>query len=1237
MKKIFGGLVVLLLFLTINIKNTYAYTYTITKGYYVVDSTPELRHYTSNIPGNPMIYCIHPGRPYGSGASSYDYTLSSMNPSEVPVGSTEYKYRIAVMYAYQQMKAKGWDVNTNENYINGNTVFRLIRRQFYANGECIGTCRQKGRDLYTAYHAYDSWGAGIKYRSRVTEAIVLAQQATNFAWTNGNRSFEDIIANNLIQGITWSVVNASLQQNNNLYELKVEIQPNSNEIYSVNYSAFKISFLNATAKIISQSTVQGNGNNAITTVVFDGATWDKQDLAAYIETNYCDPNSSASMIYRLSRGNNVQEMIAILPSNAGSCTSGGGSIPRHPHTTTRTSVPFSKIQQNNTCSCDHQTGYYTYRKFKNGQLVLEKSWEYGKDAPSELTAEDLKQCPNTCEKDRTCSKDGDKYYCKDHDGDGVGDECTKDDYVKDCLKPQCSIDDNGQHYCNDHDGDGGGDKCDEDQYVEDCECPKLEDECETDPSSPSCEEYDKKCLNCNPTVTIPSDCSDLQEYDAYQGQLYQSKYTGGISDISKKPTECNKNKANSIKSCVIGKVDASQESYENKTTFKDIKTSGDGGNKYCKVWCEESYDFGLPTAQRTVSGGYFTLLTDVKGTRTCYTSSARDSEQPIDNELFESDLEAKRKEVIDAWNIYSYWKGANEKEATHTTEKKEEPGCSADACDTCNPPTPGYSHSGDSAEYEHYEESWSFVVYNENGKRDVVSSYKGLDGENYVAHVSSGYASCTSCSSSGDASCTPYNGTDPDPNQATELNNAKATLNKKIQEFNDIIAEYNSCSGNLNGATGWTNDMKFDPEITFSYNEGYLEKDDENGKFVIDGAQSVPSGTETYCDGDTDRSYNCKSASATSHDNNVPDEMKTTIRKFMCNESGCNEFDYTVSKAKWVKKEKTVTQSYKSGADFSTYTQYGTIRKTVNVEGKKEYYLYTPLPDGAFPISLIQKTGVFPFTITFNNIGQSNVNGTLGRLIGQKYKTSAGLGDILTSYNSLDASKKCDLEGNKSNKTQTATTQSGYVCHYINNCDTCKFKCEDDDCVFDENCTECKFKCDTCIFDGYGTTYSYRTVSLNKLFPNDRPLGYNWNNNIKGELTRKDIEDQDAPESIYEHPQYSFTLTPVNLQKIRNYNDLAGSYTNSNIPDQFASKFDGETSSLYCENLTVNGVNYSINCKSRFLDLIESSGKEYANDVYRVTSDHNPWVLFDESNCTSGYGKGNCVGIGPSWKLRSVD
>ena len=745
----------------------------------------------------------------------------------------------------------------------------------------------------------------------------------------------------------------------------------------------------------------------------------------------------------------------------------------------------------------------------------------------------------------------DKY--KDtNNGQGCPNTCTVTPQPE---KHVCEIVDD-KHYCED------GEECSEEEYVKDCLC--------------------------NPVVSIPSDCND---FDA------ESTANGYISDIATEDRNCNNsNVVDQIKQCVIDNTDATGESFE--------ATNELNGNKYCKVWCSEAYDFELPTARYSTSGGYFTLTTSISGTRDCFVSSADNPDEPIDKELFNQDLEAAQHAVIDAYNVYSKWKSASSISSKPVTLTCSYSGrsCSAEesGCTSC---------SGGSKSNTGYTKTWNWIEYDYNGKDSEHSDSYG-----------------PGTSSDGTCSCS----IDPEENRDSEhkrlYEEARTNLINAINNLNSVIAEFNSCTGVITNSansdlatvdasstssSSWDNDMQFNPTVDFTYDQDYINQ--MSGEF--EQINDTENSSYMYCSGDTNDKYECLSGETSS--------VSTEVRLiWTCDDGGCEQKPFNISTANWIRKSKTHDANYQVAENFSTYTQYGTIR--VDDDPSTPDYLWTSLPDGALPVSLITETGVFPFKFTFGNIGQSNsIEGEsgLGRLIDNNGSNSITVTDVLTEYNKLDDIFKCD--GGTS-----STVDGGYVCHYLNNCPGCDFTCDDENnCEFSD-CEDghCTLYCPNCVFDGDSTNYSYRTVSLNNMFPNDRDPGSNWNSEGSDKAAATLEEIASLGESIYETPQYSYTLTPTNLRNIREYNDEAGSYTNSKTPISL----DGSDDSVYCDTVTYNGITYTVRCKSKFLDIIEDD--QYRNVYVQSNSiiRNDEWTLYTEQFCPTG----DCLrnGIGPSWK-----
>ena len=772
----------------------------------------------------------------------------------------------------------------------------------------------------------------------------------------------------------------------------------------------------------------------------------------------------------------------------------------------------------------------------------------------------------------------------------------------------CEIID-GQHYCND------GQPCSEPEYRKDC----LDEP-----------------VNCTPTVTMPGDCNNFDVED---------ETTGIISDINEVASSCNPN-VNQVTQCVLGHDDLTSQSYESTLDLSE--------NPYCKVYCKESYQFNMPTAKITRSGGYFTLQTTINATRDCYVASADNptSGQGIQQDKFINEIIQLQKDYIDAYNSYLYnqagvnaWPSVQESAEFIGT-------CERTTCGSWNgggwdEPTAACTADDDEKVYT-YHFSYTQVSAAETGSgfgRSVAitgsqelteESEENTFGKKAVcAHTPDGEEDrdCNKCGEDGKKKAeAQYN------EYVTNRDAALQRMTTIADQITTKIRQYNDCSGAISNTNisalattsptsgGWNNDMRFDPVVTFNYNQDYMNQ--MNGTFEQISLEAPHATNTVYCTGTIDSQYNCLSGATT--------DLNSTLRNInitVCDTtSGCYSKSVAISTANYVQKSKSASATYAPNNEFSTYTQYGTIKlKHESCSGND--CLWSNLPEDALPVSLITQTGVFPFVINYSNIGQSNSDGSLGRLAGNS--TS-----VLTEYNDLDPSVRCTSDTTGSDYLKQ---DAGYVCHYLTNCDGedhCQFTCDDDNnCEFtDVECTDdhCILTCKNCIFDGESNNFSYRTITLNNLNPNSRSLGFNWSN-VKGQATQRAIEE--AGETIYESPQYSYTLTPSNLSNIREYNNEAGSYTNAYVPDEYSTRLDGNAS-LYCQTMDYNGVSDGLtyNCRSRFLDLIESSGNEFATESYRITSDYEEGTNAFESfnSCSGGYGNGECEYIGPSWRIREA-
>ena len=317
----------------------------------------------------------------------------------------------------------------------------------------------------------------------------------------------------------------------------------------------------------------------------------------------------------------------------------------------------------------------------------------------------------------------------------------------------------------------------------------------------------------------------------------------------------------------------------------------------------------------------------------------------------------------------------------------------------------------------------------------------------------------------------------------------------------------------------------------------------------------------------TDKSYIKGEASSTSNQQNTANSsityhkkdsssIKETNKKYAVVDSNCNGGKCYI--------ESTVTKeikSYTSPVNFYSSSPSGTM--TVETGSGFQDYLYTyydnnTLIGNVYPVALNQKKGTYKYEFTVSNLGD--------------YR-------ILTQNSSVG---RMDKKTSKSERT--------YTCNYS---------------VIEDIYTHGG--------DGDDINFFYRNVSLNNFNPNGRTnLGKNWKTE-KAKKTLDEITGQ-AEEAYKKEPQYSFKLTPDNMQKIREYNkeqeEKGLGYADFNMTEITETQLKNESS-------TAMPVTKGIWWKSNFLSDIN----KYAKD-YDINAEFTQW-----SNGTS-----KLSGTGPAWK-----
>ncbi len=1054
-------------------------------------------------------------------------------------------FDVAATVAYQQMVNEGIiKANpTTESRVVGILTFRWLE-YYYGKLDTGGVTSLNYPYVYTSTKDNRKNSSYWNQNNRYVRA---AQRISTNAVKYGNKiqnktaTYEDLVNDGTIWTDEWDFILVNSKVEGNIVTLKFDVTPKVGKApESVKWKKFDITCeYGFTCNVLSKKKVSDNRGRYVVEIDTSNGESSKTKNQKYglkVTTAYVDQRNPAAYLMLLtpSIGQSYhQKMLLVKDFNNSYII--------------QTEIPVN--YESDQCLCEEKDGKFTgdYIYYETVDDVT-TSQIIKKDDPRVI---ELK-CPDKCENaNSSCDIDYDNtgkptYYCQD------GEVCNEDKYHKECLHI-CETpeeNDENKYYCKEKEPNKGGEECSESEYLDECYCPTLKETCEEDPDDPACDEYEEKCPNCNASVSVPGTCNDFDT---------NNNVDGSISDINLEKTDCNSS-VNPVKRCVIDSVDQTNASYEATTEINN--------NKYCKVWCDENYQFVVPTARYSMSGGYFTLSTKITGTRNCYISSATNPDKPIDVEGFESELNSLNRDLAADWNEWNKWNTLFESSAVKSISNEE------------NNVKKAFT--------------WTYVVYDYS--KNTTST------ETVEANISK-----------------------------TEIEGFKNKFLEEYQKTNqqviDSVAAFKKCST-------WENNMNFDPEISFEYNNysELLNGESGTGKFSRVGDVNTKI-DNIYCLGETDEQYNCVDSSKKFevNENTLPDNIFKNAVSVTCNNTGCSANTFKLSLAKWIQKTVTKDAYYTPSQNFSTYHQYGTVKTGTICENSNDPTykdcLWTRLPDTALPVELKTGKGAFPFTLKFSKIGQSNQTGELGRLVGVKDQVS-----VLTEYDKLPDGKKC-TKYNENNGILSQDT--GYVCAYVNNCPECDVSCNGDDCIITKDADTCK----NCIFDGENTSFKYRTVSLNSLFPNlcedgnsidCRKEGYNWST-VKAEYTKSQIED--AGDTIYENAEYSYTLTPAQLSAIRQFNKDAGSYSNTTMPEsyEFGNGELNSNNALQCEQVTYNGITYSVKCISTFLN--NTTNKYFTSLKPREeTTKFTLWL--DSSYCITN---GNCVlsredGIGPSWK-----
>ena len=547
-------------------------------------------------------------------------------------------------------------------------------------------------------------------------------------------------------------------------------------------------------------------------------------------------------------------------------------------------------------------------------------------------------------------------------------------------------------------------------------------------------------------------------------------------------------------------------------------------NRYCTVSCKEDWDFTLPGKVSDVRAGtYFMLSAQIEGQRTCVSSDINyDSRIPSEGggNYFLQDLESLNKQIIAAYNDYLFWKKGTEtssrRHTVYCTEKIGtinllacKPNQSEEYCAKCE----NVREIQKSTVRE--TKTWSVkqLVYQpgiEPGEGRVLNgNYRtfnetrgGWEDKEEVNH-------CTTKCNEKD-----FNWNDIRSN----MNSAKSRYDSLLRTRQSYIDQIKSCSM-------WENDFKFDPKLSYNYEEYYyMNEIIRNDNYFTKYNEMETKNENTFWQTTHANEFYDNKAGTTGA--SQPEDKKITT----CSGTTCTTQTITVPKNQNIMKVKANKTSFKPYTVWTVQHPNGEVMgtgQTVGNETGTNGQGVTKL-GRVLPVRMTTPQGDYTYSFAFNQIGQFNDN-ELGRLLNYQTKNDKGL---------LPVNVNPQFVSNRTSLFDVEGLNASYSCEYNVYEDVCKC------CGEDPRITGVPGTGGGGTGSGGGSyidngyfTYYYRPVSLNEMFPKDNngyiDVGNNWQTD-KGQKVMNEI--MNAGEFAYREPEYSFRLTSEGMSQIRQYN-----------------------------------------------------------------------------------------------------
>lgn len=460
-------------------------------------------------------------------------------------------------------------------------------------------------------------------------------------------------------------------------------------------------------------------------------------------------------------------------------------------------------------------------------------------------------------------------------------------------------------------------------------------------------------------------------------------------------------------------------------------------------------------------------------------------------------------------------------------------------------------------------------------------------------------------------------------NYAAAKERIKSAMNKAKDAYESARSTLENYTHQINACTTWELDYEFDPEITFSYEEqSYIDMMQGNNKLQMVNKENVTVNEAKYYCTNNVSVENIVSCSTTPGSNYTSTFVPTDNIEEPTDGDNMNFYNYTRIGVidKYGDPGVSINGTtggasfiyFKSMVPFYTYPNKGIV--TTTDDGKNTTILDVDDPnrgsndaDGlVYPIAITTPTGVYNYTLTYKNIGQYyNSTGNLGRIMGDRgYLTGEAKNEYVCTYEVCNPFNDPDCPNKEPEENPTCQSiVSSQACNYGNiaqmsdsdYANSCISALLDKGCCdyidesrvtisvadrYNEVCPKQNVctgfdivttngSSDSAIINDNGNLqFVVRSVSLNNLFPNGN-RGVNWQTAAAEDAT---TEIQNNGESVYAEAEYSYTLSPSCMAKIREYNQ------------------EQERNDLGFADYTLNVSNNGRDDNSTFLAQLEAAG-----------------------------------------------